>query len=370
MGPEAPLRVAILWKQLSGYAAASFHALAAEGVEVLLVHPAAKADAPYDDARLRGEMPGHSWTGAPSADRLGHDIEAFAPHALVVSSWDVGPYRRLARAMKGRALRILCMDNAWLGTPKQWGGRLVSPLAIRPAYDVAFLPGERQAAFARRLGFGDDRILWGLYTCDHAAFSPVARTPVSARRAAFLFVGRLAPEKGVDVLTRAYLRYRATTATPWPLLVCGAGPLAGSLAAVPGVELRGFVQPDDLPDVFARARCLVLPSTFEPWGVVIHEAAAAGLAVVCSTTCGASTRLVLDGYNGEVVRPGDTAHLAGAMARIAVVDPASLAAMGERSAELARQLTPGRWARYLTDRIPDLCRTVGIRTPPRGGPSS
>ena len=365
MLPEAPLRVAILWKQLSGYAAACFRALADEGAELLLVHPAAKADAPYDDARLRAGIPGHSWAQALDARVLRNEVEAFAPDALLVSSWNVGPYRRVARHMSGRALRVLCMDNPWLGTLRQWGGRLVSPLAIRPAYDVAFLPGERQVPFARRLGFGDDQILWGLYSCDHAAFSAVSATAGANRRDAFLYVGRLSPEKGVDVLARAYLAYRAMVADPWPLAVSGAGPMEEALAEVPGVEMRGFVQPDDLPRVFGEARCLVLPSTFEPWGVVIHEAAAAGLAVVCSTACGASTRLVLDGYNGEVVRPGHAGDLAAAMARISVADASSLAAMSERSTELARQFTPRRWATYLTARIPDLCVAAGIEEPPR-----
>lgn len=370
MTAHRQLRIALLWNLLSGYAAACFRALAAQGVELLLVHPAASPSAPYDDARLRGDIPGHSWAVAPSENGLRREIEAFAPDALIVTSWNIGPYRRVARGMRGRALRVLCMDNPWLGTVKQWGGRAISPVAIRPAYDVAFVAGERQAAFARRLGFGDHRILWGLYTCDHAAFSPVARVLAAHRPGAFLFVGRLAPEKGVDVLTRAYRRYRAIAHEPWPLIVCGTGPLAPVLAEVPGVELRGFVQPDDLPHVFSHARCLVLPSTFEPWGVVIHEATAAGLAVVCSTACGASTRLVLDGYNGEVVRPGDAGDLAEAMARISAADESSLAVMSERSAELARQFTPERWARYLTARIPDLYRAVGVENRRRGGTGS
>ena len=370
MRHDPPLRVAILWKQLSGYSVACFRALASEGVELLLVNPAPKPDAPYDDARLRAGLPGYAWTGAPAPDRLRREAEAFRPHALVVSSWDVGPYRRLARAMNGRALRVLCMDNPWLGTAKQWGGRLASPLAIRPAYDVAFLPGERQAAFAHRLGFDDDRILWGLYSCDHDAFSRLSSVPSHQRRPAFLFVGRLAPEKGVDVLARAYARYRGGAERPWPLVVCGSGPLSATLAEIPGVELRGFVQPHDLPDAFRDARCLVLPSLFEPWGVVVHEAAAAGLAVVCSTACGASTRLVLDGYNGEVVRPGDATHMASAMARIAASDDRTLAAYGRRSSELARQFTPRRWARYLAGRIPELCRGVGVEAPGRSGPST
>ena len=296
MTPSPPLRIAILWKQLSGYWIACFQALAAEGVALHLVHRATHPDAPYSDDSLAAAFPGHWWDAEPDENRIGMEMAAFAPDALLVASWDVGAYRHVARSLQGRTLRILGMDNQWLGTPKQWGGTLISRMAILPCYDVAFLPGERQAQFARRLGFGDDRILWGFYTCDHAAFVAPAEAAAAAggglvRRPAFVFAGRLSSEKGVDVLVDAYRRYRARRRDPWPLVVCGTGPLAASLAGVEGIEARGFVQPGDLPAVFAATACLVLPSTFEPWGVVVHEAAAAGLAIICSTAVGASRPL-------------------------------------------------------------------------------
>lgn len=353
------MRIAILWNQLSGYAGATFRALAAEGAEVFVVHKTAVPDAPFDD-RVATGLAGYTCDGTPDEGRLLAEIEAFRPDALLVISWNTGAYRRVARAMQGRTLRILCMDNAWLGTPKQWAGRLASPVLIRPTYDAAFLPGERQAAFARRLGFGDDRILWGLYTCDHDAFAAAAgrRHPDDPPR--FVFAGRLVTHKGVEVLAEAYRAYRRSTPSPWPLLVCGTGPRRGVLDGLAGVEQVGFVQPADLPDVFARATCLVLPSTFEPWGVVIHEATTAGLSVICTSTCGATSRLVLDGYNGAIVGPGDPAGLAGAMARVAGTDPAARAEMARRSTGLAAQFTPRRWARYLTERIPDLRVAVGL----------
>jgi len=352
MGSDGPLRVAILWMQLAGYTSACFRALAAEGVDIHLVYAEAASNAPYDVTRMASGFAGHHWGDAPDEARIEREMESFSPDAILVCSWNVGAYRRVARSMRGRTLRVLCMDNAWMATPKQWAGVLVSPFVIRPAYDIAFLPGERQAAFARRLGFSDDQILWGLYTCDHDEFSapsvdasPVNSTPNSQAR--FVFVGRLVESKGADVLAQAYVRYRGLVSDPWPLLVCGVGPLAAAMQGVPGVELRGFVQPADLPLVFHQAACLVLPSTWEPWGVVVHEATTAGLAVVCTAACGAASRLVLDGYNGAVVKAGDHEGLARAMADISDADPDSLRTMRARSEELARQFTPQRWARYL-----------------------
>ena len=200
--PET-LRVAVLWKQLSGYSSACFRALTAAGVDVHLVYRDAVGDAPYDDRHIGAGFSGHHWSVAPDPGRLREEIHSFAPHALLVISWDVGTYRRLARSMRGQALRVLCMDNPWLATRKQWGGVVISRFVIQPTYDIAFLPGDRQAEFARRLGFGDDQILWGFYTCDSDAFAPAAVDSGHLERRGFVFVGRLVPSKGVDVLARA-----------------------------------------------------------------------------------------------------------------------------------------------------------------------
>jgi glycosyltransferase involved in cell wall biosynthesis len=353
------VRIAVLSKQLSGHSRACYAGLRDQGAEVFLVCRSPTPDAPFADTQLDLGIRTVQWSRRPDERALRKELDRFRPDAVLVVSWDVGPYRRAARAMQGRTLRVLCMDNAWLGTAKQWGGRLISPLVIRPAYDVAFLPGERQAAFARHLGYPDDRILWGYYSCDHPVFAAVGHAARPEPPQAFVYVGRLVAEKGVDVLAEAYRLYRESAPDPWPLLVCGTGPLAGAFAGIPGVELLGFVQPDGLPEVFARSGCLVLPSRFEPWGVVIHEATAAGMTVVCTSACGASTRLVLDGYNGAVVPPDDPMALADGLSRMSAPH-ADRGAMSRRSAALASQFTPQRWAAYLIERTTDLRHRLGL----------
>ena len=131
--------------------------------------------------------------------------------------------------------------------------------------------------------------------------------------ARFLYVGRYAPEKGLDTLLAAYAAYRAGVADPWPLTCCGAGPLAGSLANQPGVEDRGFVQPADQPAEWARAGAFVLASRYEPWGVAAGEACAAGLPVICTEAVGAGVELVRSYYNGLRVPTDDVPALARAL---------------------------------------------------------
>jgi glycosyltransferase involved in cell wall biosynthesis len=355
------LRVAILWQGMSGYAHSAFAALQARGVDVVLFHSVEDENAPYDDQSVTRGLRATPWHGAPDPDALETALDDFAPHALLVSSWHIDAYRRAARRRRGRTVRVLCMDNQWWATPKQRLGAALSPLTVRPAYDAAFLPSERSADFARRLGFADDRIIRGLYSCEHDRFAAVADSRgAGAPHEAFVFLGRLVPVKGIDVLADAYRRYRREAPRPWPLLVGGMGPEAHRLSGIPGVEMLGFVQPEDLPSVLGRSGCLVLPSRFEPWAVVVHEAAAAGLPVVCTSVCGAASRLVLDGYNGVIVPPGRSDALARALVRMSAASADDRAAMSAASRSLARQFTPDRWARHLLVRLSELREELGL----------
>ncbi len=115
--------------------------------------------------------------------------------------------------------------------------------------------------------------------------------------------------KGIKTLASAYEHYRSVTKDPWPLVVCGTGPLDSELRNKPGIEMRGFVQPSDLPGEMRRAGCLVLPSVFEPWALAINEATAAGLIVIATENTGAVPHLVQNFHNGYLMTAGDVSGL-------------------------------------------------------------
>jgi glycosyltransferase involved in cell wall biosynthesis len=348
------MRIYLAWQYITGYSTSGMHALAQQGHDVRLLYQEALVHppflAPFDDAELTEGLAATGWSGAPDETLLMRELEEFQPDVILFNSWHIKQYMKAARRWRGRALRIVIMDHQWLNTPRQWLGRLTRSVYIQPAFDAAFMPGDPQAEFARRLGFKQHEIIVGQNTCEDAF-----RTgPQDPPRDAFLFVGRLVDTKGVDVLAAAYRNYRERVADPWPLVVAGIGPLDQELAAIDGVKLLGFVPPKDLPAVMAESGCFILPSRFEPWGVVVQEAAASGQAVICTTACGAVSRLVLDGYNGRVVAPGQPERLATAMEWVAAADPAHRAAMSRRSVELSNQYTPQRWAEHLVDQCREL----------------
>lgn len=346
------IRVAILWTQLSGYMNACLKQLAQTGgVEIFVSNMRVTKDAPYDASLFSWIEERYEWDVCLDETELLSRLEMFRPNIIVSSGWNVPGHRHILKKFRNRAVRIITVDNPWRGTIKQRLGGMVSRFYLKPICDALFVAGERQAVFAHKLGFPQRRILRGVLSCDHQKFSAIhfERQHLSDEPHAFVYVGRLAAEKGLDVLVAAYRRYRQSVAEPWPLKCYGTGPLKAVLERVEGIELMGFCQPADLPGELLRASCLVLPSTFEPWALVLHEAAAAGLALICSAEVGASVHLLQTGYNGYVVETGDVEELATAMLQYTALGKDQRITMAENSYLMSLQFTPERWASNLLD---------------------
>jgi glycosyltransferase involved in cell wall biosynthesis len=349
------MRIAVLWTRLSGYFNACLRELAARpDVELLVAHQAAGEDAPFDDGQFSWMSARTEYVSRPNRDALLEQVRRFAPDVLLVSSWHIGEFRHVLQRLRPRPLRVLCMDNQWLGTWRQRLGVIASPWYVRRLYDAAFLPGERQACFARRLGFPDDRIWQGLYCPDTASFGGGAGEPPSPLPRAFGYLGRLSPEKGIQDLLWAYEAYRASSDAPWALHVAGAGQVRPELDRHEGVAHRGFVQPAQLSDWMKTIGCLVVPSRFEPWGVVLSEAATTGLPIIATDACGAVPHLVHDFANGRIAHAGDVRSIAGCMTHVASRSDEERLAMGRVSRGLASPYTPARWADTVIARSAEL----------------
>lgn len=136
-----------------------------------------------------------------------------------------------------------------------------------------------------------------------------------------LFVGRLRIRKGVEVLLHAIHRLRER----YPdlrLRVAGSGEHRENLERVAQnldldlfVEFLGACSPDEVPDLMARSRALVVPSIYEGMPLVVLEAMAAGLPVVASRVSGIP-EVVQDGESGWLVPPEDIGALAEALQEI------------------------------------------------------
>jgi glycosyltransferase involved in cell wall biosynthesis len=186
--------------------------------------------------------------------------------------------------------------------------------------------------------------------------APSERSWPAEARTKFLFVGRPAREKGLEVLVEAWRGSRLEPPTAALILVgAGAGRTWISAAGAPGQGQAGLlslgpVAPRELRNIYAACDVLVLPSiptrTFrEPWGLVVNEAMNRGLPVIASDAVGAAAGgLVRNGRNGLVVAAGDSGALAAAITTLGADAPLR-ARLGEAAAADVRAFSHEAWAR-------------------------
>lgn len=138
----------------------------------------------------------------------------------------------------------------------------------------------------------------------------------------FLYVGRLSPEKSLDVLLLAFAQVLSALPAARLVLV-GGGPQADELKALAGelglgdaVIFAGSMGQETLAEQYARATCLVLPSRSEPWGLVVNEALHYGCPVIVSDHCGCVPELVIDGKSGYVFQTDNAGDLSNKMLKL------------------------------------------------------
>lgn len=231
------MKITILWAKLANYSVAFFRELANVcNVEIQLVYSPAFNDAPYNNFDLSFcsmVINNSSWKNRDQLETL---VTEFSPHCVLMSSWNFARYMYLARKLKQKGVFIIStIDHQWEGRLKQYLGAIVSPWYLKPCLNTFLVAGDRQAAFARRLGFDD--LLYGLYAADISKFSD--NTPIINRPRNFLFIGRLVSVKGINFLVEAYRHYREFCDMPWGLKIVGTGKLEEMLKNVPGIEYVG-----------------------------------------------------------------------------------------------------------------------------------
>ena len=176
----------------------------------------------------------------------------------------------------------------------------------------------------------------------HPGTNVVEPRTVMSPEPTILVAGRLVPEKGVDVLIRAFARIAPSHPTA-RLVVAGDGPsrdglasLATDLGLAGRVEFRGRLAHADTLAAIRQAWCVCVPSLWqEPFGMIAAEAQMHGVAVVASRA-GGLAEIVEDGVTGHLVAPGDADSLAARLAA-ACADPDAARRLGAAGHERARE---------------------------------
>jgi glycosyltransferase involved in cell wall biosynthesis len=269
-------------------------------------------------------------------------IKDLNPSIIVVSGWMDRLYLYTlfrVRLQHKRAKVVCAIDNQWAGTLKQKIARFLGNLGVHKLfYDYAWVAGFDQYEFARMIGFKRSEIVFDYYSADLSKFQVLDSNEVRPPTKKFLYVGRLTESKNIELLISAWTQFCKLN-EDWSLTVVGRGPLS---ALVENAEVNWieYLDPSKLAGVLVDHDVFILPSKDEHWGVVIHEAASAGLPIISSDACGAAKSFVISGFNGYSFKSGSLDDLLRVLLEVSSLSDTQLSEMSRGSKLLSTRITP------------------------------
>ena len=327
-------RIVIVWPGFTGYMDACWRELAKKHQVKIYIEPS-WFEQDFDGS----ELAGLDWRRVERREGDAHfsetieDIRQFRPDAVLLCGWST-PLSQSVAAADVSGVKILAFDMPWEWSFRKIAARWVLIPKLRN-FKAAFVPGTRALRYANWLGFVG-RVATGSNPSGWERFCDIRPSD-----SGFLFVGRLSPEKRLDLLVAAYGKYRRQVSNPWRLDIVGGG--NGDRPQVDGVTYFGFTRPNEIGGLLAGHAALVLPSRQETWGICAMEAMSAGLMTIVSDACG----LTADVEPTVKFRSGDVDGLCQAMVKVHQMSKDDCEKAGEKGRRQAERYSAFHWVERL-----------------------
>ena len=239
---------------------------------------------------------------------------------------------------------VLILDSHWKNTLKQKLLAFICKFGIfNFLFDKAWIAGTMQFEYIRRLGFDTKNIIFDHFSADINYFNNIFKKFYNTKKNnypfKFLFIGRREKIKGLENLLLAWREIEKIN-TEWKLKIIGTGSLKLNTRGLKNIEVSKFKSHLELKKEIKNAGCFILPSTHEPWGVVVHEMAAAGMPLLLSERCGARYAFLINGKNGFVFDPLEPDSIKDAILQIIKLHPDEILKMSKYSNMLSRRISP------------------------------
>jgi glycosyltransferase involved in cell wall biosynthesis len=333
------MKALFLYTELADYTMACLRALknSDTGVEIMVIHYPVNPEAPFKlDSRGVGQF--ISITNLKTDLQLIQVVKQFDPGIIISSGWSNKRYLMVCRKYKNRIRTVLTMDNHWQGSIRQRVLSVIAKFYFSRIFDCCWVPGDPQVQYAKKLGFRSDKIFRGFYCCYQNNF-PKKKVSIPKR---MICVARYIPSKNYSTLWNAFIRWQDGQTDKWELWCAGTGSEFHNRRQHPAIRHLGFVSPEDWDAIVSETGVFILPSLFEPWGVVVQEFAAAGFPLILSETVGAATQF-LNGSNGFTFDPKSEYELVECFNKISFLSVEELGKMAEVSNVLANSISFENW---------------------------
>lgn len=295
---------------------------------------------------------------------LARSLLRLRPNVVFVPGWAslAAPVALCWRAIAGATAIVMSDSRRSDSVRQRWKERLKKQLLVSQ-FDAAIVAGAAHRAYAAELGVPVDQIVLGYDVVDNTFFRGAARrarddrhathlrSPAIPHRPFFLAMSRFVPKKNLIALVHAFGVYRSEVGKDaWDLAICGDGPLRSTLETevvrlnLEGVvHMPGFIEYERLGDWYGLSSAFVHAAPREEWGLVINEACASSVPVLCSWGVGAADEMLVDWRSCIRFNPSDTAELAAALSAMSALPAEERTAIATRAAEAVSAYGPERF---------------------------
>jgi glycosyltransferase involved in cell wall biosynthesis len=283
------------------------------------------------------------------------------PVAIIICGWirivyifTVFYFKNLA---KKKIKIILISDNIWKDTIKQKFLRYLAFFKFMQLFadKIWTHAGPLHSLYAKKIFFSKSNILYHLFSADTDKLNAEFRKFYFLKKKNYpkkiIFVGRFEKIKGIMILLEAWKRIEEKRG--WKLHFIGEGSvnLKHITKGALDIEVSKFKTYKFLFKEIQVSGCLVLPSLHEPWGMVVHEFAAAGLPLILSDQVGSRFSYLINFKNGYLFKSNNVNSLIYALKKIINASDRSLLKMSKISVQLSKKTTPSLGANSLIRHI-------------------
>jgi glycosyltransferase involved in cell wall biosynthesis len=293
------------------------------------------------------------------------------PAVLIISGYyDVAGWTAWTWSiLKGRP-KILWNETNSFDSYRPWLKEVVKREYVK-RFDVAHVYGISNKEYLMELGLPAERIVIKRAVTDTNHFRPWKWSvkPVSGPLA-MLYVGRLAPEKNLAMVLHALSALKNNgEGQRLVFSIVGYGPLeqelkdlTARLGLTKAVRFEGGMKQSELPRRYSQADLFILPSKYEPWGLVALEAMLCGVPALVSSQCGCARDLVSEA-TGWIFSPFDQPALVERLETLSRMTRAELIPMGKAAALAGGAYSPEACAAIVGDTI-NACVAGALRSQP------
>ena len=343
-------KIVILYSELSSYMLQCFDLAQKDNFQIHVINYPVNKEAPFVFKKNNNIFFYDRNTFIHKASILDLIFE-ISPKLILISGWLDKIYLEVVKNTSSKIKKAIMIDTPWASTMKQNIWVNIFKLKYLNYIDAIWVPGEKQMEYAKKLGFMPNEIYDGLYACDFSYFQEIYNKWKAKKKEKFprkfLYIGRYIDIKGLEDLANTFISVIEKNKLNWELWCVGSGDLWNNRKIHKSIRHFGFVQPEHLGQIIGESGVFVLPSKYEPWGVVLHEMVTSGMPILVSDQVGSTDIFLNNNVNGKSFTHKIKDDLKNKLLEFMHHSDQELLKMGEESVLLSKKITPVKWVETL-----------------------